>query len=70
MQRRTKLKMHREKKNIIRVKMRKNYKHDASKKYECRGRGADSKWGVQKVKGRKKNRGARVWACETGFGPV
>jgi len=42
--------------------MRKDYKHDASKKKnECRGRGADSKWGVRKIK-EKRRKEARVWA--------
>ena len=49
--------------------MRKNYKHDTSKKYECRG-GAVVLWGVQKIKkGERKNRGA-CWAYGLGFGPV
>ena len=38
------------------------------KKYECRGRGADSKWGVQKVKGRKKNRGRAFGLVKLGLG--
>jgi len=39
--------------------MRKKNKHDASKKKnECRG-GAVVLWGVQKIKGWKKDRGAR-----------
>ena len=54
-------------KNIIRVKMRKSYKHDASKKKnESRGRGATVFMGVQKIKNKKRT-GARVGL---GFGPV
>jgi len=39
------------------------------KKNECRGRGADSKWGVQKIKERKKEGGA-CGPMDFGFGPV
>jgi len=51
--------------------MRKKNKHDASKiKYECR-EGAVVLWVVQKIKGRKKDRGRAKWAwVEIGFGPV
>jgi len=48
--------------------MRKNYKHDASKKNECRGRGADSKWVVQKIKGKKEKRRAGWAWFWTGLG--